>query len=379
MNQVFPVGVEVQKPPNKMVYFATGAPAEVAADFERLGLGSNGTRLRVVAPARYVLQLKESPSFRNETVLPYRLPLAPLLWLRLWGFLGFSRRVEIVCLSARERYRFLKFLALTLRGRVIFSPVSGKRVPLGPWALLVIWIRHTLDAGEQARRHLPIGIIGSASGFYLMKIVKVLRARYPGAPLHGVLLPSGVAWGAPLFDAVHVVKPGWLAALGEAFRVAGSRRAYQRWIIPCTNEPYQALKVLGFLWPLTRRQIYNELGDGFAVRDVAILWSHFRWRLRDHLSFQIVAGTAGKSVPMRVVHLFLYALRLLGGAALLSVARLRAVRNRWQARTRAGSRAQKAGEFSGDEKTETVSVGLSRRGAVSPQLPGEPSGPGSLQ
>jgi len=139
------------------------------------------------------------------------------------------------------------------------------------------------------------------------------------------------------------------------------------------------LKVLGFLWPLTRRQIYNELGDGFAVRDVAILWSHFRWRLRDHLSFQIVAGTAGKSVPMRVVHLFLYALRLLGGAALLSVARLRAVRNRWQARTRAGSRAQKAGEFSGDEKTETVSVGLSRRGGVAPQLPSEPSGPGRLQ
>jgi hypothetical protein len=304
--------------------------------------------------------------------------VALLLWLRLCWFLGFSRRVEIVCLSARERHRFLKFLALTLRGRIIFSPVSGKRVPLGPWVLLVIWIRHTLDAREQARKHLPVGVIGSASGFYLVKIVKVLRARYPGAPLHGVLLPSGVASGAPLFDVVHVVKPGWLSALGEAFRVARSRRAYQRWIIPCTDEPYLFLKLLAFLWPLTRRQIYNELGDGFAVRDVRTLWAHFRWRLRGHLSFQIVAGTAGKSVALRVVHLFLYALRLLGGAALLSVARLRAVRNRWPSRTKAGSRVQKEGECSGDEKTETVSVGLSRRGAVAPQLPGEPSGPGSL-
>jgi hypothetical protein len=379
MNQALPTGAKSSHAPDKVVYFATGAPGEVEADFERLRLACNGTRLRVVVPARYVRQVEQLPPLQGDEVLAYRPALAPLLWLRLWGFLGFSRRTEIVCLSAQERYRFLKFLALTLRGRVIFSPVSGKRVPLGPWALLVIWARQRLDAREQARRHLPIGVIGSASAFYLTGIVKVLRARYPGAPLHGLLLRDRMASSAPLFDAYRVLRPGLLPAVGEAWRMARSRRSYQRWVIPCTNEAGHALKLLAFLWPLSRRQIYNELGDGFAVRDVRTLWAHLRWRLRDHLSFQIVAGTAGKSAPARLAHLTLYALGLLRAAVLLGWVRLRGRRADWAVRPREAACERSTGErasgVTSDEETKTVGVGRSRGAVVVPQLPGGPSGP----
>jgi len=79
----------------------------------------------------------------------------------LLAFLGFSRRCVVVCLSARQRFRFLKFLALTLRGRVLFSPTAGERIPLSPLDLAGIWLRQTLDAREE--RALVNVADGSAS------------------------------------------------------------------------------------------------------------------------------------------------------------------------------------------------------------------------
>ena len=112
----------------KFVYFATGTPAEVAADLKRLSLNEDGASLRVVVHAGIAWQLEERASLRPEEVLPYRPFSTLVLWLRLWKFLGLSPHAEIVCLSTRQRFRFLKFLALTLRGRVTFSAGNGTRV-----------------------------------------------------------------------------------------------------------------------------------------------------------------------------------------------------------------------------------------------------------
>ncbi len=365
------------KGPAKLVYFATGSPAEVAADFERLELAGNGTQLRVVAPSYTAGALRPLGLFRPEELLPYQPALAPFLWLRLLAFLGFSRRAVVVCLSARQRFRFLKFLALTLRGRVIFSPTSGERVPLSPLDLAGIWLRQTLDAREERRKNFPIGVIGSASGYYLGKIVPVLRARYPGAPLHGLLLPQGTASAAHLFDSVQVLQPGWWSVLREGFRLARSRNLYQRWVVPCTNEPYRRLKLVAFVWPLSRRQIYNELGDGFPVRKTRTLWGHFRWRLRDRLTYQIVAGTAGRSWPLRAVHLVLYGLRLLSAVPVLTMARLRALHPRRSRHSKAPAGAPgAAGEWSGYEGLESGRIGLARGSSVTSGSAGDTQGTG---
>ena len=379
MSQTAAPGPRLQRP-EKLVYFATGSPAEVAADFGRLQLAGNGTRLRVVAPSRTAGALRQLGLIRPQELIPYQPALAPFLWLRLLAFLGFSRRCVVVCLSARQRFRFLKFLALTLRGRVLFSPTAGERIPLSPLDLAGIWLRQTLDAREERRKNFPIGVIGSASGFYLEKIIPVLRKRYPGAPLHGLLLPQGAASAAHLFDSVQFLEPGWAGALRQGFRLLRSRKTYQRWVVPCTNEPYRSLKLLAFVWPLSRRQIYNELGDGFPVRKVSTLWWHFRWRLRDRLVYQIVAGTAGKSAPLRIAHLLLYGVRLLSAAPVLAMARLRALRRgarRTQPAQVAAPRA--AGGWSGYEGLERRRLGLARRNPVASGSAGEAPGAGGAR
>ncbi|MGH9783931.1 MAG: glycosyltransferase family 2 protein, partial [Terriglobia bacterium] len=125
------------------------------------------------------------------------------------------------------------------------------------------------------------------------------------------------------FDSVAVLRGNFFAQWIEARRFVRARRDFQCWVVPCTNEPYSGLKFLAMLLPLARRRIYNELADGFAAREPGTLYAHCLWRLRDRLSFQIVAGAAGSNRIARAGHLVLYAARLLAGAALLARTLLR--------------------------------------------------------
>ncbi len=452
MSQVLTNGAGVRRLPMKTVVFFAGTPAEVAAGWSRLRLEEDRASLRIVAPARSLLRLENLASFASGVLWRYRPATAIWLWLRLWGFVGFSRNVEILCLSSQKQFRFLKLLAFSLRGRVSFSNGDAIRVPISarrwlwakarqqmaargpicvigsaspqsirsivqnvrrrypgapvqgvlpasceesvrplfdsrvviekftpkiyaslflqclgrrrfrklilpwtresfPWWKLLAWllplgsveihnengdafsgrsVRALLRHGwwrrrqerERRQRALPVGVVGSASSYYLEKILPAVRARYPGAKLHA-LLPAALEGPANgLFDSTVILRrDGFVLAAWKIFR---ARKQYQCWIVPCTNERYADMKCLAFLLPLTRRQIFNEQSDGFALREWRTLLQHVRWRLRDHLSFQIVAAAKGKTSLARLFHLALYAPRLLAGLALLGLVRFRA-------------------------------------------------------
>ena len=442
----------------KIIYVAAAPPSEAAADLRRLGLLALGDRLRVVVPARLAPPL-ESLVFLPRNVLSRYEPLAAWwLWLRLMIFLGLSRDADIIVYSPAGGSRFLKLLALSLRGRVSFSDGLGNCVPFsfgrvlrtglrrrlaargpiclvgtaspdalrailanlrarypeapvhgvlpaslagevhgfdslevirhpGPAAyarlllrsigrkrfrriilpctseqftglrwmawLLPLWrveiYNENLDAfsgrnlwsltshgiwrlrrrwerrrrnREEFLRAQPVGVIGSASSLYLRKILPVVRTRCPGVPVHA-LLPEPLAGpAADLFDSVAVLRGNFFAQWMQARRFVRARKDLQCWIVPCTNEPYSAMKWLALVLPLARRRIYNELADGFAARDLGTLYGHCLWRLRDHLSFQIVAGAVGSNRIARAGHLVSYTVRLLAGAALLVRTRL---------------------------------------------------------
>ena len=215
MNQALAGEHKIEKSASKVVYFATGTATEVAAHFVRLNLAGNGTRLRVVAPAAIAPQLARMTSLHRSEVLSYKAWKAPLLWLRLLGFLGLSRQTEVYCLISSQHFRFLKFLALTLRGRASFSPPHGTPVQLGLLDLASIMIRQKWDAREEREKKFPIGVIGSASAYHLQKIVAAVRVLYPEAPIHGLLLPTASDSCKALFDAMVVLRPGFEGALGR--------------------------------------------------------------------------------------------------------------------------------------------------------------------
>ncbi len=170
-------------------------------------------------------------------------------------------------------------------------------------------------------RSLPVGVIGSASGFYLQTILLDLRKRYSGVKVHAILPPSLEAPADGMFDRITVLRGGFFAAWVQAWGFV-ARTKHQVWIVPCTNESYSRMKVLAFLLPLRSRQIYNELADRFAARELRTFCGHCLWRLRDHLSYQLVAGAVGSNWFVRLGHLFLYSGRLLAGAAALWRVRL---------------------------------------------------------
>ncbi|MBI3934712.1 MAG: hypothetical protein HY316_08450 [Acidobacteria bacterium] len=264
--------------PGKVVYFATGTAAEVTADLQRLHLGGNGARLRLVAPADLAPQLSQLAALKPEEVLAFRPGGAALLWIRLLGFLGLSRRTAVFCLTSEQRFRFLKFLALSLRGRIVFRYTNGAGVPLHLGTLAGLWLRRRWNASEERMKGFPIGVIGSASAASFQRIIPAVRACYPGVLIHGLLPATAPASAAALFDAVRILQPGILGSLREAGWLLRRKGEYQRWIVPCTNESYALLKVWAFLWPLNRRQIYNEFGDGFPARRVRTFLWHFWWR-----------------------------------------------------------------------------------------------------
>ena len=485
----------------KVVYFATGAPEQAAADLKRLSPRAGPDGLRVIAPSGMAPQLEQLASLRPGQMLAYSPFSALLLWLRLWKFLGLSPHAEIICLKSSGGFRSLKFLALTLRGRVSFSDGNGilhdfnlrgllwfqwvrlrialaekgpvciigsaspaclktiiasvrQRYPdarlygllpaslsddvagwfdsfdrvqrpslsayfrllprclgrrhfeavvlpctnennfvlrwlawwLPVWHIEIYnenadafsgrnpyllarhwlwrmgqqiegclqqlryvlwrmreqreWLRQQrekrlarrreqrewrrqqlairLEERKKRHRSLPVGVVGSASGLYLKRIIPVVRASFPEAARLHALLPAELEGPASgLFDSATILKGGFGSAFWQAWKALRAGQEFQCWIVPCTNEPYSRMKLLAFLLPLTRRHIYNELADGYPVRKLLTLYRHLAWRMRDHLSFQIVAGTAGKNPVVRLLHLLLYALRLVSAAPLL--------------------------------------------------------------
>ena len=466
----------------KIIYVAAASPGEASADLRRLGLLEFGDALRdslrVVVPARHAAELESLALIPKHILLRYDAISAAWLWARLMIFLGLSGENEVIVFSPPGQSRWLKLLALALRGRVSFSAGEGNCVPFslvgvlragwrqrfaahgpicliaaastgslqkiladvrrrypeapvhgvlpvslaqsdfplgsvigsikgldsldevqrwrlqayariarrcfgrqrfrriilpwtnekaselrgmtwwflplwrveiynenldafggrnparlvrhGVWRIRRRWERRRLDR-EAFLRTLPVGVMGSASSFYIEKILRVLREKQPQAEIHGLLPESLVVPAAGLFDSTEVLRGGFFAQWLAAWRFLRRRREYQCWVIPCTNEPYSSMKLLGFLLPLSRRLIYNELADGFAARRVRTLYRHYVWRLRDHLSYQIVAAAAGSNRVARLGHLVLYSGRLLAGAGVL-----------WQARLRSGRIARNA-------------------------------------
>ncbi len=194
-------------------------------------------------------------------------------------------------------------------------------------------------------------VLASASGLYLKKIVFDLRRRQPGAPVHA-LLPASLVWpAAGLFNSYTVLNFFSAACWHDLLSLTLGRRRSGRWVIPCTNEGYAALKLLGFWLPLGLREIYNENGDAYLARDLRMMLRHILWRLRYRIFFQALVERRGRPWPLHLLHLLLYPLRLAWGAALLIAARWRAAR--LDARLQARQPAPQAPE-GGEEETEAV-------------------------
>jgi hypothetical protein len=184
------------------------------------------------------------------------------------------------------------------------------------------WTGDTLLAGWYDLLAIPPGVtvMGSASGYYLRAIVDDLRRKNPGAPIYGVLPAWLVAPAGPLFDTVIPMRP--LAILRHAF---GKTRT--GWCaIPCTNEGYNRYKFLACVLPLGHRKIYNENGDSYPVRNLRTLAAHGFWRLKHRLFYQAFTERRGRPWAVLAMHLLLYPFRLVAGAGLLLLVRMRARR-----------------------------------------------------
>jgi hypothetical protein len=190
---------------------------------------------------------------------------------------------------------------------------TGDTLLAGWYKLLLLWYR---------MRAIPPGVtvMGSASGYYLQAIVADLRRKNPGAPIYGVLPARLLGPAGPLFDVVIPMRP--LAILRHA--LGGNRTGWCA--IPCTNEGYNRYKLLGCLLPLGHRKIYNENGDGYPMRNGRTLLAHGFWRLKHRLFYQAFTERRGRSWLVLAMHLLLYPFRLVAGAGLLFLVRLRARR-----------------------------------------------------
>jgi hypothetical protein len=184
---------------------------------------------------------------------------------------------------------------------------------------------------ERARRWrdwatLPpnrVTVVGSASGLYLKLIAAGLRRIHPGAPVHALLPGSLVVPAAHLFDSYTVLDVlsirFWLKIL--SLSVGPRRSGYL--VVPCTNEGYAALKLLGFCLPLGRRRICNENGDSCLVRQFRMTARHIGWRLHPRIFYQVWSERRRRPWPLHLLHLLLYPFRLLAGAAVLLLVRWR--------------------------------------------------------
>ncbi len=258
----------------RVVYFATGESSLAVADLKRLKLHLNGTPLRVVVPAPLADEIARDAVLPPEQLLSYQPSTALLLWLRLMRFLGLSR-ARIICLSGSQNFRFLKFLALTLRGHGVFSRGEGNGQSL---SLAQLYYIQATRAREERDKGKPIAVMGSASAANLETIVEAVRARFPNTPVHGWLSSQNADTAGALFDEVHIIRRGPLSFFAEGIRLLRANRVYPRWVVPCTDEPFYFLKALVLIWPLRRRQIFNESADEFPLRNLRGGWEHLRWR-----------------------------------------------------------------------------------------------------
>ena len=184
---------------------------------------------------------------------------------------------------------------------------------------------------ERARRWrdwatLPpnrVTVVGSASGLRLKQIAADLRRIHPRAPVHALLPGSLVIPAAHLFDSHTVLDvfsaKFWLKIL--SLWVGPRRSGYL--VVPCTNEGYAGLKLLGFCLPVGRRRIYNENGDSCLVRQFRMMARHIGWRLHHRIFYQMWSERRRRPWPLHLLHLFLYSFRLLAGAAVLLLVRWR--------------------------------------------------------
>ncbi len=201
---------------------------------------------------------------------------------------------------------------------------------------------------------LPPGVtvLGSASGYYLKGIVQDLRRRRPDEPIHALLPPRLEGPAGALFDSVTMMRTSapstWWTLLRRAF---GTKRTGW-YVIPCTNEGFYGLKLLCWLLPLGRREIYNENCDSYTLRSVGMLARHAAWRLHHRLFYQALTERRDRPWPLHVIHLLLYPARLLAGAALLAEVRLRAA---WQSRPAevAPQPEPRRGELPGSSEPQT--------------------------
>ena len=285
-----------------------------------------GVKLHALAPVELTTALKSH--FDSFTTLPP-------------GFRGFSMALTFSLRSrgrfkawivpfTNESYPWLKLMAflLPLQKRQIFNELGDGFAARNPFFLLSHFYWRYLQIRErkqQRLRRLPVGVIGSASSYYLKKMLPSVRLQYPGAKLHAVLPRSLETPTAGMFDSTVLIRPGVLPLLVVCARLLWSRNRCQAWIVPFTNEPFRAMKFLALLLPLPQRHLFNEHGDGFSIGNRKLLWSHFQWRLRDRLTFQIVTAAAGQTRVARCAHLLAYSFRLLSGATLLARTLLRPV------------------------------------------------------
>ena len=168
-----------------------------------------------------------------------------------------------------------------------------------------------------------VTVVGSASGLYLKQIAADLRRIHPGAPVHALLPGSLVIPAAHLFDSHTVLDvfsaQFWLKIL--SLWVGPRRSGYL--VVPCTNEGYAGLKLMGLCLPVGRRRIYNENGDSCLVRQFRMMARHIGWRLHHRIFYQMWSERRRRPWPLHLLHLFLYLFRLLAGAAVLLLVRWR--------------------------------------------------------
>ena len=421
----------------KAVLFVTGEVGGAVEAVARVRSGLAPADLRVLVRVEQREELVRVAGLLPHQVLGFSTNAWLWVWLRLLWFLGWSRQVQVICLTAGHS-RALKLLAFALRGRVTFTLPAGEAISLalpaflwltwktfggrpgdicllgtaerkqldrivadlrnrypgraihallptqanglsadsaagltastllgacrrqprfailvipftgnGLWSLkLLAWClplgyreiyNENNDFGSArdvhgllrhiwrrlydwlTRRPNRVTVLGSASGLYLRTIVADLRRRHPGAPLHGLLPDCLVGPAAPLFDSytsLRVFSPGFWRDL---LSLSLGRRRSGHLVIPCTNEGYTHIKVLGFGVPLGLREIYNENGDAYLARRrrLRLLWRHFSWRLEHRIFYQALTARRGRPWLLHLPHLLLYPLRLAAGAALL--------------------------------------------------------------
>lgn len=244
--------------------------------------------------------------------------------LTVFRLLRISRRFRasfVPCTNDFHRWMKLPALLLPFRAKEVYNEV-GDSFKFADWSSGLRHL-HWRFLGTRRKLAWPVAVIGSASGYYLEKIVASLRKSFPGSEIHGWLAPLQAESAGHLFDVVHRLPSSGPSAGSLRMLLARGGR-YRSWIVPCTEEPFRWLKLTTLLLPLPQRRLYNETGDGFPLREVPTVWRHICWRLRYKFTFQFLSASPESTLLHRLVHVPAYAVRLASSAPLL----LRATRRK---------------------------------------------------